>query len=188
VTQCPASSAAERAGCWGRQGLGFESRAGRKVLFLDIDGVLNDRYTRQAYPPETGEYNPWLPRITGVSPRKVERLNGALERTGAAVVVSSGWRTTIGPDETIAYLRRQGLRGEILGCTAIYPTDDGQSFVRGLDVYDWLAAHPEVERYAIVDDLPHRQFLPGQPLVRTESRSGLQREHVEELVEILGPA
>ena len=52
-----------------------------KVIFLDIDGVLNCIYTKEE-----------IYSFTFVSPQKIELLKQLVERTGAAVVLSSTWR------------------------------------------------------------------------------------------------
>ena len=58
----------------------------RKVIFLDIDGVMNSVNTR-----------PQDPRglIDFLDPRNVSVLNAIVEATGAVVVVSSTWRLSM---------------------------------------------------------------------------------------------
>ena len=52
-----------------------------KIIFLDIDGVLNCKYTKEEI-----FFFPF------VSPKKIELLKQLIERTGAKVVLSSTWR------------------------------------------------------------------------------------------------
>lgn len=80
-----------------------------RVLFLDIDGVLNTERTR-AFP---GRPDP-------LDAEAVKNLNAITDALGAKIVVSSTWR--IGSEEAfqrdvVDYLRNQGVTAEILGRT-----------------------------------------------------------------------
>lgn len=70
----------------------------------------------------------------------------------------------------------------MIGCTPdIWKQDRSEG--RGLEIADWLREHPEVTKYAIIDD--DNDFLPDQRpnLFRTHWQSGLQDEHVDKIVE-----
>lgn len=57
-----------------------------KIIFLDIDGVLNSDSILSEYIPEIdGEYYPYQKHL-------VDNLNNVLTSTGAKIVVSSTWR------------------------------------------------------------------------------------------------
>src|SRR5262245_20949878 len=67
-----------------------------KVIFLDIDGVLNCART----------HNPRrLPYV--IDPRLKKHLDGLLERTGAKIVLTSTWRHD---PAAMFTLRRSGIR------------------------------------------------------------------------------
>lgn len=52
-----------------------------KIIFLDIDGVLNCKFTKKE-----------IFWFAFVSPQKIELLKQLIERSGAKVVLSSTWR------------------------------------------------------------------------------------------------
>lgn len=149
------------------------------VLFLDVDGVLNHRAIFQ--PSRSG---------SPLCPTAIRRLRGVVSVTGCRVVLSSTWRVL---PHHVEQLRAAG------GFPS--PHDDWRTIEmplevrngivvtihqRGDEIAEWLSRHPEVERYAIVDDdsdmLPHQ--LPF--FVQTSFDTGLLDEHAARLVAILG--
>lgn len=125
-----------------------------KVIFLDIDGVLNVCY------PEHDEYG----RI--FHPNFVDNLKRVIDETGAKIVISSTWRYG-GLQRMKDLWEKRNLPGEVIDitpdCNDLF--NEG-SFVfldqieRGHEVEYWLNEHPEVERYVIFDD--DNDFLPHQ--------------------------
>jgi len=93
------------------------------------------------------------------------RVRQIVEDTGCVVVLSSSWR--LYPD----------LRSKVrhLVCEFIDVTPDERGLTdRGCEVKAWLAEHPEVERYAILDD--SSDFHKDQPLFRTNWLTGLTED------------
>ncbi len=140
-----------------------------KIIFLDIDGVLNRIGTRNR--TETR----WQGYI-GMEPELVMRFNQLCERTGAKVVLSSVWRKD---DEWEKTMQANGLTCEFIGRTPSH--DSGE---RGDEVDFWLcgflAANPDEQvRYAILDDDP--DFFPSQPLYHTNYEDGLTPEIAQKL-------
>ena len=138
-----------------------------KIVFLDIDGVLNYEGCEIEHP--LGH--------TGVDPEKVELLNQLLERTGAKVVISSTWRKHYTRKELTEYLESQGFRGEVIGFT---PVHRGIRSFRGDEVGSWLSEHPEITHHVILDD--DGDFHADQPLIQTDCMVGLTRENIDEAV------
>lgn len=56
--------------------------------------------------------------------------------------------------------------------------------LRGDEINDWLAKHPEVDKYAILDD--DSDFYDDQPLFKTTFKDGLTDEIAEAVIEHLG--
>jgi hypothetical protein len=56
---------------------------------------------------------------------------------------------------------------------------------RGSEIAEWLSRHPEVDRYAIVDD--DSDMLPEQVpfFVQTSFETGMTDEHAAKLIEVL---
>jgi hypothetical protein len=112
---------------------------GMKILFLDIDGVLNSRTTK---PGDDGD--PF-----GIHPGLRDRLLRVIEATGAKIVISSSWRST---DRGLGLIRAAGI--EYIGTTPHCCTG-----IRGAEIYDWMSKNIPWEerkngtfRYAILDD------------------------------------
>jgi HAD domain in Swiss Army Knife RNA repair proteins len=130
------------------------SPASRRVIFLDIDGVLApirrwDRY---------GELDPAC----------IQVLNEIVARGGADVVVSSTWRYGKTAAELQVMLQAHGFTGGVVDTT---PTDRPGTG-RGEEIASWLAGHP-VSGYVIIDDHADMGELHGH-LVQTQPAHGLQ--------------
>lgn len=148
-----------------------------KVLFLDIDGVVlsGEELWR------TGD-NKYLP------PDKIALVQEVCDRAGALVVVSSTWRRS---DATLDMLRHAGLASIHSDWRTGQERKVGSLWIgqrRGDQIAEWLAMHPEVSSYAIVDD--DSDMLPEQlpRFVQTPFTTGLSREHADALVECLALA
>ncbi len=149
-----------------------------KVVFCDVDGVLN------AMPRTWREgHNPRL------QPEFVELLRELVLRTGAHVCVSSTWRLGEGYTRLVVHLAQMGVpRSCFVGKTPDeYPFSPGGLLGadrRGREIQQWLDAHPQVERFVILDDDGDMgDLLPR--LVQTRHDEGLTRAHVERAVEML---
>lgn len=161
----------------------------RSVIFLDIDGVLNHTvlYAENALRGPTPPVG-WIDRAC------VARLDALCARTGAAVVISSGWRTYESiPGATqggwrgaTEVLRAAGLRAEVIGATPDSTRQVGGLSMaddRGLEILSWLCEHPEVERWVVLDDCD-MGVDPGR-FVRTSIAVGLTDADCERAVKIL---
>lgn len=109
-----------------------------KVIFLDVDGVLNsDEYFDKIRNLD----------IQGIEREvdieKIKLLKKAIDKTGAKVVLSSSWRYT----KYAQYLK------ELLSNYDIYV--DSTPFIeneRGLEIKKWLSDNQDVEDFVILDD------------------------------------
>lgn len=150
-----------------------------KVIFLDIDGVLNCATTTQR----------WRGFI-GMDPVMVERFNQLVKDSGASVVLSSTWRLD---DDWPATMKANGLGDYFIGRTPRLTTTRYPSIVRGYvprgeEIEHWLKEHPEVVKYAIIDD--DSDFLPEQPHFKTnwsnvDGQGGLTSEVADKVREYL---
>lgn len=113
-----------------------------KVIFLDIDGVLNsDDYI------DIAKNSQGIERHIDID--KVKLLKKAIDETGSKTVLTSSWRNSkdIGP-----------LR-EFLAKYEIY--FDATPFIkweRGLEIKQWLSENKGVEDYIILDDEIYDSF------------------------------
>jgi hypothetical protein len=132
-----------------------------KIIFLDIDGVLNCQKTTERFHG-----------FVSIDPKLVKRLNRILKETDAKIVLSSTWR--LFEDNK-----------EILEKTGIKYIDVTPSFhgLRGEEINDWLSKHPEVDRYVILDD--DSDMLPNQILFQTTWNDGLTLKIMHEVIKYL---
>jgi hypothetical protein len=132
-------------------------RAGvMKVIFLDIDGVLNSSRTRN---PRKFPYV--------VEPRLLRRLKKLIDHTGAKVVLSSSWR--LDPIGLLA--------ARYWGIPFIDVCPDKPRSARGQEVLSWLSAHPRVKRFVVIDD--EDDELDGLPLFQPRGDRGLSPQIVK---------
>ena len=137
----------------------------RRVVFLDIDGVL-------------APIRRW-DRYGDLDPACIRALNEIVARGEADVVVSSTWRHGKTVAELQDMLAAEGFTGCVLDKT---PTDmNGAS--RGEEIAAWLAEHA-VGGYVIIDDHADMGDL-GTHLVLTQPGQGLQPADVPRAVAVL---
>lgn len=152
---------------------------GLRILFLDVDGVLNHRDVFRAGNPAP------------LCPAALEQLFRVIETTGCRVVLSSTWRKIPGlVDKLPERLTREHFHGDWRTIELLGKHQGGLIIPdkRGDEVAEWLARHPEVERYAIVDD--DSDFLEDQQSHFVQTRfdaGGLIAEHADRLITILAP-
>jgi HAD domain in Swiss Army Knife RNA repair proteins len=126
----------------------------RRVIFLDIDGVL-------------APIRHW-DRYGDLDPACIQVLNEIVTRGGADVVVSSTWRYGKTVAELQAMLDAEGFTGRVLDKT---PTG-APGADRGEEIAAWLTEHP-VSGYVILDDHVDMGQLRAH-LVQTQPAQGLQ--------------
>ena len=134
-----------------------------KVLFLDIDGVLNSRSTsnfHELYPIDS--YKAFL----------IGRIQ---LQTGCEVVLSSSWRNH---PEGVENVSKRVVR--LLDKT---PWLDG---CRGDEIDAWLNDHPEVDKYAILDDDMDMLVYQAPSFFKTTFEEGLTDEIAEAVINHLG--
>jgi hypothetical protein len=142
-----------------------------KVLFLDIDGVLNSRA--------------WKPtNLHGVDPNAVKRVQDIVAKSDAKVVLSSTWRLV---DELIVELLKAGV--PIYDKTPDLASREGGLRPRSEEIEAWLNEHPEVTEYAILDDDADAGYGGLAPqFIRIDERYGLQDTDAQKVLELLGVA
>lgn len=174
-----------------------------KVLFLDIDGVLNG--------------HEWDDEAMSCNIRRecVKHLNRVVRETRCRIVLSSAWRYIVhGGDMTIRgfgyMLRTHGLLSDcgamrlIIGLTRkddeTVDPKDLRPDERARQVRDWLewwADDPQIRarlgldavtRFAAVDDEEQGFAAHGIPAVITDGKLGMTAADADRLISILGRA
>ncbi len=156
-----------------------------KLIFLDVDGVLNCIHTHERSPEG----------FSGVEQGKVKLLADIVKRTGALIVLSSSWRdewhetsdesgnSKMSPGEDGIYL--MGCLAEE-GLTLAGLTVKGRGYERGSEILAYLADHDH-DSYVILDDEPFDFSEKGIAAhwCRTSVETGLTEGNVKEAVRIL---
>jgi hypothetical protein len=149
-----------------------------KVIFLDIDGVLNcDQWFH-----ERREAGREVPPTKELNEKAVAVLNEIICRSGAKVVISSSWRLAFSLSEIRGVLVRAGFEGEIYGKTPRRTTYPAR---RGNEIQDFLNLHPYITEFVILDDDADMEHLLPK-LVNTSWSRGLLPEHVAPALKHLG--
>ena len=133
-----------------------------KVIFLDIDGVLNSEKTS----------NPRdLPYVIDKRPLRV--FKRIVTRTHAKIVLISDWRHD---PAGLFSCRHWGLRYD-----DVVPDRPKKS--RGDQIRAWLTKHRYVTRYAVIDD--DDDGLDELPLFQSSSSDGLTQKIAHGVVKFL---
>ncbi len=146
-----------------------------KILFLDIDGVLNFRMFFKNSP------FPGFLDFERVDPSLIAILNKVIEQTQAKVVISSSWRLDHSIEELQSFLSNFGFIGEIIDRTPAF-TFKGKR--RGDEINFWLNNNEPVESFVIIDDSSDMTNLMDH-LVQTSFETGITEENAQEAIRIL---
>jgi hypothetical protein len=184
-----------------------------KIIFLDIDGVLNhELWYRRRHEELYSESILMQHPYDNFDPLCIEQLNRIVDQTGAKAVVSSTWRHGKTVQELHALLTFVGFKGEVISKTPDFHargnTIDGDPIAydvpRGCEIDWWLDNEgkfqrinwsPEIQEeyiekalvknYIILDDDSDMLYCQREHFVRTNSYSGLTEELADKSIEIL---
>lgn len=146
-----------------------------RILFLDIDGVLNSLSSVLALGDPNHHLDP-------VCIKLIERL---CKETDAKIVISSAWRigrTAEALQVTLAKLGAVEIAHRIVGRTG-----DGYNGHRGRQIKEWIEVNAPECSYVIVDD--DSDMLPAQKpyFVKTSFEDGFRAAHYKKAMVILKP-
>lgn len=164
-----------------------------KILFLDIDGVLNSERWNQ-------EHEQKICEGVLIDRTKIDLLSGIIMKTGAEIVLHSGWKFWL--DEFLNPLRKeseilmqllsdQGMK--IYDVTPDFSTEEIRrtrkfSRVKAKEILGWLELHSEVTGWAVLDDLDLHNDVVEEKQVKTDAKVGLTQENVVQVIEKLNGA
>ena len=173
-----------------------------KVLFLDIDGVLNSEnwFAYRIYCVKNNMVNILMNfvdtddrnikhKLTTLDDRAIANLNRIVEETGCKVVLSSSWRSSIESENifTQNLLKLKGFKYEFYDVTPRLWFSDF-SIRRGEEIKFWLdkeSEKHEIESFVILDD--DSDMLPEQMnnFIHVDGQVGLTDRDVLTAIEIL---
>lgn len=170
-----------------------------KILFLDMDGVVNShesfhlnhvaRLEEREKRGEGAEFAPEFCFPMGhIHAPLVARLNRIIAATNCQIVISSAWRIGHSPIEIGGYLAKKGFE---YASKIIDRTGQDSINARGGEIQTWLDEHPEVTQYVILDD--DSEDIIGSyttkhhhdNFVKIDGWWGLQDPDVEKAINIL---
>lgn len=137
----------------------------KKILFLDIDGVLNTNETEELKIHHTGEE---MRLIRGVERSKVRLLREIIDRVKCEVVLSSAWRCDVHWEET--------MRLNVPG--VVFSGRTGNIGERGKEIEEYVGNRKVV--FVVLDD--ERVELGKDIGALVKVRNGLTDEVVEEVI------
>lgn len=170
-----------------------------KIIFLDIDGVLNSRkwyYARAAMPREMFQHSD--DRVTERDMRELDLtalglLCKLVLETGAKIVISSTWRMGKDPLHFRLLFHRRGItefpRDAFIGCTPrLGDAKDaqGHNVTRGTEVQQWIEDHDFTGKYVILDDDSDFLLTQKPHFIQTGHEEGFCYEHYYKALCILG--
>ena len=156
-----------------------------KVIFLDVDGVLNCQDTEET----CGDY-------IGIEDTKVILLKQIIDATGAIIILISSWKEgwisnpnfKITQDELATYLDEklatQGL--VIKGKTFDGNSNRGKGIIRFIDKQKEIGIN--IDKYIILDDemFDYLEVDIAEHLIKTSfCENGLEPENVKRAIEAL---
>jgi hypothetical protein len=184
----------------------------KKVLFLDIDGVLQppgsqDRFEHMRNKEEMECLFKELEEKYGADYRKfdladvaatyydwdldsVKELKRILDETGAMLVISSNWREGKMGDYFPELLKIHDLRKYLFGYTPSLDYEFVRNFpeykdfynTRSAEIVDYLRYHPDIKNWVAVDDMNLTKDFP-ENAVRTWPK--LKKNDADICIEIL---
>lgn len=144
-----------------------------RIIFLDIDGVLNKALV--ASNSEESDVLKVLP-YGWMNKSLVENLNKITDETKAKIVVSSAWRHSE-LEKNKKMLKSFGVKAEVLGSTPHL----GRYSVRGNEIKAWLDDNKEIlggcsfkfKQYVIIDDSSDMLLEQAEHFIHTDAYAGL---------------
>ncbi len=151
-----------------------------KIIFLDIDGVLNSR-----------RYDAQRTQTDGnIDPACLTLLASLVKRTGARIVLTSSWRTHWDPcgNGSDAVGRSLAQIFSENGTPLFSKTPVRHAMSRSLEIAAWMALRDDIEAFVILDDMRFGWGRLEPFLVRTDYNigCGLGASHVDRAAAILG--
>lgn len=154
--------------------------ANTKIIFLDIDGVLNThKYTVQTKDDEEHAYK-FLDR------NKIKLLKHIVDTTNARLVLSSTWRNSFAanlePTDYLSTSLTSALKNEGL---ELYSKTEHLNDDRYTEIKTWLKNYPEINKFVIIDDndFDWKDLYPFW--IKTSYYIGLTEALVDDVISIL---
>ncbi|WP_234121880.1 HAD domain-containing protein [Clostridium hydrogenum] len=156
-----------------------------KVIFLDIDGVLNSEGFLNNNPNQA------------IDRKGVGILKNIVDKTGAVIVMSSGWRLWFDdnmlPQDGYSQCLYEILcefNIKLFGKTPDFSTEEIRtrktfSHVKAKEITAWLNDHEVVEKYVVIDDLDLKNEEINAHLVKINGQVGITEEDARCVIDMI---
>lgn len=158
-----------------------------KIIFLDIDGVLNNAVDAENHPISNDPKN--IRSSYFYSARNVQLLNRITKHTDAKIVISSTWRLGAELQELQELCALMGIEGEVISMTD--DLNNGHTF-RGNEIYKWIkdndeliGSHHEFTKYVILDDDSDMLYWQRRNFIHVNGYIGLTERDSNQSILIL---
>lgn len=156
-----------------------------KVIFLDMDGVLNNRNSMAMSAIFGIHPRTHVGGIYTVDPTCVKLLECLVAVSGAKIVVSSSWRgrtreTTQNVRNAFEWAGAPELWNQVIDVTPQHADR-----FRGREIDEWLKLHGRVTNFVVLDD-DSFDITQKDNFVHVPGKIGLTFEHIEKAWLILG--
>jgi hydroxymethylpyrimidine pyrophosphatase-like HAD family hydrolase len=161
-----------------------------KVIFLDIDGVINSNFWLESHQQEISDG-------TLIDKEKIELVAKIVHKTGAVLVMHSGWRFWFDNDmkpirkeaqNLIDLLLDSGL--SIYSMTPDLTTEEIRktkmfSKVKASEIFLWLKQNPNIDKWIVLDDIDLHNDELGIRQIRTNPETGITEKDADKAIEML---
>lgn len=165
-----------------------------KVIFLDIDGVLNSERLMNRRLQEGFEYDCDDETYHNIDEIEVQRLANFCEENNVKIVLSSSWRYC-NLEDTIEYLGKSLYKHihpiikHIIGVTPrLYTKIENGSWYhldRGYEIQKYLDNHSNITNYVIIDDDSDMLESQMENFLQTDFKTGLTKNDYPKIKKIL---
>ena len=141
-----------------------------KVLFLDVDGVLNNELLLETHGWEA------------IGETKLDLLKEIIDATEAKIVLSSTWRIDGGTRKVLVEKLETRTLQLFDQTIVLMPKKMSMSVNRSDEICEWLSRHPEVEHFAVLDDNTDAGYGIESHFFKTQFEEGLTRTITNQVI------
>jgi len=150
-----------------------------KIIFVDVDGVLNCKNTTDTVMGDDGR------RYDGIDSDKIQLLKEIIDKTDAYIILSSTWRLY---DTFTEYLEEK-LGDYKVRIKGITPRSKAFTYTyRFREIQNWFNENDtrDIVNYIILDDIDEEMVETfGDHYFKTDVDIGLTREITDKCIEYL---
>jgi hypothetical protein len=155
-----------------------------RIVFLDIDGVLNSDLWDMTKTNKADDFP-----NDQFDPKAVALFNDLIKTIDAQIVLTSTWRLIYDIEQINTIFKQVGIHREVLDYTPNLNAGNGH-LVRGNEVLRWCIdnkqnikiPHLTYKDYLILDDNPDYLLSQADRFIRTDKRTGLTTQLVQEIL------